>query len=192
MKNKTRKSFKILCAILVVAIIQSIGFTYAKYVTQDKGTGSAEIAKWAFQMNTAGTQTKTVNLVSTVDKDTLVDGKIAPGTSGSIVITIDATGTEVNMDYSLGFTNEKNKPSNLIFTCYGTDYNSLSEITNLHGTIKHDEENQKRELAILWSWPYETGETTTEINANDVIDSQEANSITQYTFDIVATATQSE
>lgn len=192
MKNKTKKIIRITCAILVVVLIQAIGVTYAKYVAGEKGTGQAEIAKWAFEIVKDGEETKNVQLVSTVDKDTLMNGKIAPGTNGVITIVLDATGSEVDLDYTLKFTNEQNKPDNLIFTCGGKQYKTLSEIDTLQGTIEYDAENKTREIVVLWSWAYESGANIEAIAANDEVDTQNANSITEYTFDIVATATQSK
>lgn len=190
MKNKTRKIIGIICAIMLIIAIQVIGITYAKYLTEEKGTGSAEVTKWSFQIEKSGTQTKTVKLIDPVNKDYLTNGKIAPGTEGTIVITLDGTGTEVDIEYSVKFENEQNKPTNLKFTYNGVEYNSLSEIKNLKGTIKHNGETLKKNIIISWRWEYETGKTAEEIAANDVIDTNDANNITEYTFDIIATGTQ--
>lgn len=190
MKNKTRKIIGIICAIMLIIAIQVIGITYAKYLTEEKGTGSAEVTKWSFQIEKSGTQTKTVKLIDPVNKDYLTNGKIAPGTEGTIVITLDGTGTEVDIEYSVKFENEQNKPTNLKFTYNGVEYNSLSEIKNLKGTIKHNGETLKKNIIISWRWEYETGKTAEEITANDVIDTNDANNITEYTFDIIATGTQ--
>lgn len=175
---------------MLIIAIQVIGITYAKYLTEEKGTGSAEVTKWSFQIEKSGTQTKTVKLIDPVNKDYLTNGKIAPGTEGTIVITLDGTGTEVDIEYSVKFENEQNKPTNLKFTYNGVEYNSLSEIKNLKGTIKHNGETLKKNIIISWRWEYETGKTAEEIAANDVIDTNDANNITEYTFDIIATGTQ--
>lgn len=191
MKNKTRKIIGITCAILLIVLVQAVGITYAKYLTLEKGTGSAEVAKWSFKIEKDGAQTKTVKLVDPVNRDYLTNGKIAPGTDGTIVITLDGSGSESDIDYSLEFANEQNKPTNLTFTYNGVSYNSLSEITNITGTIKYDAETPKKNITISWRWNYETGNTADEIATNDAIDTQDANNITEYTFDIIATGTQS-
>lgn len=191
MKHKTRKIIGITCAILLIVLVQAVGITYAKYLTLEKGTGSAEVAKWSFKIEKDGAQTKTVKLVDPVNRDYLTNGKIAPGTDGTIVITLDGSGSESDIDYSLKFANELNKPTNLTFTYNGVSYNSLSEITNITGTIKYDAETPKKNIIISWRWNYETGNTADEIATNDAIDTQDANNITEYTFDIIATGTQS-
>ena len=191
MKNKTRKIVTLTIAILLVVLIQFIGVTYAKYITSEKGSGHADIAKWAFEIVKDGEQTKTFQLLNSVNKDTLIDGKIAPGTSGTITIDIDGTGSDVDMDFDVKFTNEKNKPSNIVFTYGSNRYSSLTEIEDIVGHIEHNKP-QTRRILINWVWKYNTGTKAEEISANDIIDTQDANTIDQYTFDVVVTATQSE
>lgn len=190
MKNKTKKFLTIIVALLLIILIQAIGVTYAKYITSDNVTGEAEVAKWAFQIKKEGEESKTIKLVNTTDKQTLINGKIAPGSSGAILITLDGTGSEVDMEYNLKFYNEQNKPTNLYFTYMGNNYSSLSEIENITGTIKHSNSTKQREIAVLWKWGYETGSSTEEKTKNDTIDTQDASKIEKYTFDAVVTATQ--
>ena len=192
MKNKTKKITRIAVAILLVIAIQAMGITYAKYYTLERATGSTGVAKWAFKIVKDETQTKSINLADTVNKDTLIDGKIAPGTTGAINIELDGTGSEVDLDYTIQFANEKNKPKNITFTRSGTEYKSLSEMGTITGNIKHTDSPMKSAIVIFWTWDYETGETPDAIATNDVIDTQDANTISEYTFDVVATGTQSE
>lgn len=191
MKNKTKKRILIACAILLLLIVlNAIIFTYAKYITTEKGTGQADIAKWSFKIDKNGEETKTIKLINTVNKATLVNGKIAPGTSGEIIIGVDGTGSEVGVAYDIKFENEQNKPDNLYFRYKNQKYSSLSEIEAITGNFLCNEENKKIEYVIFWQWPYETGDTANLIAQNDEIDTQNANKISQYTFDVVATGTQ--
>ena len=192
MKNKTKKIFKIISVVLLVILLQTMGYTYAKYVTQETGTGQADVAKWAFQIQKEGEQTKTVKLLDTTNKKTLVNGKIAPGTAGIINIVLDGTGSEVDLEYKLEFANEQNKPQNMLFSYDGKNYSSLSEIKTITGNIKQSETTKTAEIIIYWRWNYETGTTDSEISTNDQIDTQDAKVITEYTFDIIATGTQCE
>lgn len=191
MKNKTRKFVMIVVALLLIVLIQAIGVTYAKYIVSDKMTGEAEVAKWAFQIKNEGEEAKNIKLIDTANIKTFVDGKIAPGSSGVIYIVFDGTGSEVDLDYHLKFYNEKNKPTNLYFTYRGEQYSSLSEIENITGSFKYNDVTKQNRIAILWNWKYETGSSNDEKNKNDIIDTEDASKITQYTFDAVVTATQS-
>mgnify|MGYP003302086622 CR=1 FL=1 len=190
MKKKTKKIIGIVCAILLIVLLQAIGITYAKYIASESGSGHAKVAKWAFQIVKDGEETKTINLASTVDKETLIDGKIAPGTSGTFEISVDASGSEVDLDYTIEFANEKNKPNNLVFVYKGLNYKSLSDI-KISGKIENYKENKVKNESITWKWNYETGKTEDEITTNDKLDTQDAEKIAQYTFDIITTATQS-
>ena len=192
MRRKTKKIVKMLTVVLLIVLLQSMGYTYAKYISQEKGTGQAEVAKWAFEISKEGQQTKNVKLINTTAKDTMINGKIAPGTSGIMKITLNGSDSEVDIDYTLKFANEQNKPNNITFTYEGQQYKSLSEIMTIKGTIKHDSDIKTKDIALYWEWSYETGATSNEIAENDLLDTQDANAITEYTFDIIATGTQSK
>lgn len=192
MKNKTRKIIKITLAILLVVLIQSIGITYAKYIASENASGHADIAQWAFEIVKDGEETKNVKLISTVNKDSLVNGKIAPGTYGQIKIQLDGTGSEVDLDYRLKFFNEQDKPRNLFFTYNEKIYESIEDIPEIQGNIKYNDERKVKDIVIAWEWRYQTGIMVDEINASDIVDTQDANTIKEYTFDIAVTATQSE
>jgi len=192
MKNKTKKIIAIAFAILLIVLIQAIGVTYAKYITSEKGIGQAEIAQWSFEIVKDGEETKNIKLVNTTEKDTLVNGKIAPGTSGKIIIQLDGTGSEVDMDYSLRFENEQNKPTNLKFSYDNAKHLTLANIGEIQGKIEYDEETKVKTITIPWEWDYETGVFAEEKKTNDQKDTEDAKSIKEYTFDVVVTATQSE
>ena len=54
------------------------------------GNGTAEIASWKFKVNENEEKMQTISLSSTINNFTLANGKIAPGTSGSFQIKLDA------------------------------------------------------------------------------------------------------
>ena len=89
--------------------------------------------------------------------------------SGAFDIIVDATGSEVGINYNISFTEEENKPQNLKFTYDNVEYNSIEELENdLSGTIPVEEGNQTRIVNIKWEWPYQTGENPEEIESNDL------------------------
>lgn len=192
MKNKTKKIIRIALALILIVLIQGIGITYAKYITSENATGQAEVAKWAFEIVKDGEETKNIKLVNTTNKDSLINGKIAPGTSGEIRIQLDGTGSEVDLDYVLKFSNEQNKPQNLYFTYDGERYENIIDIPIIQGKIEYDESNKVKEIIIPWAWQYQTGVLANDKVKNDQEDTQDANLITEYTFDVAVTATQSE
>ncbi len=186
-----KKKIAIILIILVAITISFIGGqTYSKYITQVKGAGIADIAHWDFKVNNSEDIIQTINLASTINNDTLVNNKIAPGTSGNFKINIDASEAEVGINYKVEFTNEQNKPTNLKFIYNGLTYNSIKEIENkLEGTINATEENKIKTISIDWEWPYETGKES-QILANDKIDTQDGKNISEYKFDCLVTGVQ--
>ena len=189
-----KKSKKIvLLLVAIVAIIFSFigGQSYAKYMSKVTGQGTADIASWSFKVNENEEKMQTISLKSRQNNSTLLNNKIAPGTEGEFQIKLDATGTDVGINYAIKFENETRKPTNLKFTYDGKKYNSLSDLQkDLTGIINADEQEKNKTLTIGWNWKYETGSTQQEITANDLIDTKEAKKINSYTFDIVISGTQ--
>lgn len=189
-----KKSKKIvLISFAIIAIILSFagGRAYAKYMSRVTGQGTADIANWNFKVNEKEDKIQTISLKSTMNNSTLTNNKIAPGTEGSFQIKIDATNSEVGINYVIKFENETKKPSNLKFMYEGTTYNSLAELQKvLTGTINANDQNKSKILTINWNWNYETGNSAQEISLNDNIDTQDGKQISNYTFDVLVSGTQ--
>ena len=191
-KEKNKKIIKILCAVLLLMSLGITGYTYAKYVTQEKGNGSADIATWSFRIEKDENEdVKTIRLADTSNKETLLNGKIAPGTSGQFYLKINAVGSEVAVDYKVTFENEKNKPDNIIFKYDGKTYSSLSEIDAIQGTMGLTDYKSQL-IKVEWEWPYETGSAVNGIASGDKVDTQNGQDNLDYTFDVIATGTQSK
>lgn len=191
-KEKNKKIIKILCAVLLLMSLGMTGYTYAKYVTQEKGNGSADIATWSFRIEKDENEdVKTIRLADTSNKETLFNGKIAPGTSGQFYLKINAVGSEVAVDYKVTFGNEKNKPDNIIFKYDGKTYSSLSEIDAIQGTMGLTDYKSQL-IKVEWEWPYETGSAVNGIASGDKVDTQNGQDNLDYTFDVIATGTQSK
>ena len=142
--------------ILVVAVLSCIilsfigGQSYSKYVAEVRGNGMAEVATWSFKVNGQKEQVQTIQLGSTCNNQTLVNHKIAPGTSGSFNIIVDGTGSDVGIDYHIKFLNETAKPSNLKFAYNNQEYNSISELEkDLSGTIWANDEEKTKTCSIF-------------------------------------------
>lgn len=191
-KEKNKKIIKILCAVLLLMSLGMTGYTYAKYVTQEKENGSADIATWSFRIEKDENEdVKTIRLADTSNKETLLNGKIAPGTSGQFYLKINAVGSEVAVDYKVTFGNEKNKPDNIIFKYDGKTYSSLSEIDAIQGTMGLTDYKSQL-IKVEWEWPYETGSAVNGIASGDKVDTQNGQDNLDYTFDVIATGTQSK
>ncbi len=188
------KNKKIIVAIVILSsMILSFlgGKSYSKYVSEVRGDGMAEVATWSFKVNGQKEQVQTIQLGSTCNNETLINNKIAPGTRGSFNIIVDGTGSDVGIQYQIKFTTQTNKPNNLKFVYENQEYNSLIELENdLSGTIYANDQNKAKTLTIEWKWEYETGSNENEIAQNDKIDTQNAQDIANYQFNITVSGTQ--
>lgn len=189
--SKTKKIILLIIAVAVILLSFVGGHSYAKYMSRVEGKGTADIANWNFKVNESEQQIQTISLKSTINNKTVSNNQIAPGTEGQFEIKLDATGSEVGIDYFIKFENETQKPTNLKFSYNGKIYNSLTELQqDLPGTINANEQNKIKTIQIGWNWKYETGTTAQEISANDAIDTQNAKQMSNYTFDVLVSGTQ--
>lgn len=189
----SKKKKVVLLIIVLSAIILSFvgGNSYAKYMSKVTGQGTADIASWNFKVNESESSIQTISLNSTINNSTIVNNKIAPGTSGKFEIKLDASGSDVGIDYIIKFENESQKPTNLNFNYNEKNYKSLTDLQQaLIGTINANEQNKIRTLEIGWNWEYQTGNTLQEKEANDIIDTQNAKQMRNYTFDVIVSGTQ--
>ena len=116
-----------------------------------------------------------VNLIDTINSNTLVDEKIAPGISGEFDIIVK---TNRNSKYQIYFISKNEKPQNLEFKIANTNIsvNKIEDLTKyLTGTL---EKGQTRTVTIEWSWNYEN-----DVKGN-IQDTKDSKNIDEYIFDI--------
>lgn len=190
-KNKKKLVIAIVLLLLMLAIFLIGGYTYSKYITQVRGKGVIDIARWNFKVNNQSSTMGTINLADTFTPETIKDNKLAPGVKGDFDIVIDATECETGVEYAINFENIKDKPKNLEYG-YGDIY--VSDIKELEpyltGIIHANDEERTRTIKLYWSWRYESAnpnETIEESNEQDTIDGR---TLSQHSFDIVVTGTQ--
>lgn len=189
--KKSKKIVLLVIAIIAISLSFIGGQAYAKYMSRVTGQGTADIARWSFKVNENEEKLQTISLKSTINNSTLINNKIAPGTEGEFQIKLDATGSDVGINYVIKFENESQKPTNLKFTYDGKTYNSLTNLQqDLTGIINANDENKVKTLKVGWNWKYETGNTAQEITANDLVDTQNAKQMSNYTFDVIVSGTQ--
>ena len=186
-----RKTFIVLCFLLLLILSIIGGYTYSKYFTKVEGTERIQVGKWVFEVNGETAQMANIQLGETYDKTSLVEGKIAPGTRGSFDIVIDATGCQTAVDYAITFNDEGyTKPQNMYFTYQGQKFFQIEELDKvLKGTISTEAENKKITFTIGWQWDYET--TNAENSAQyDAQDTKDGIHLQEYAFQILVTGPQ--
>lgn len=103
-----KTSLKIILTILVFVILFKIcSITYARYKSESTGTISPIAADWVININNSNvvtTNSFTFNASQLVWNNNVSGAKtgtIAPGSTATITISINATGTEVPVDYQI-------------------------------------------------------------------------------------------
>lgn len=197
MEQKTQNKNKVIIALIAVTlVVLLIGiWAFARYTTTVSGTGTAAVASWSFKANEQTETFTGINLATTMDP---VNGKvaanhIAPGTKGSFDIDIDASGSEVAVEYTIDMSNFQNRPQNLKFYT-DSERTAANEISltsskyTVSGYIAQAAAMTKK-VTIYWEWAYQTG-TGDEIATNDAQDTSDAGK--DVTFDITVTGVQSD
>ena len=173
-QNNTTGKTVLIVLLLIVTIVSLVLATYAwaKYTSsfEDK-TATAQVAKWKVSANTADlTFSKTIEHV-------VAPNKLAPGTNGTFSATLDVTGTEVDVDYTVTIKSIENKPTNLKLT--DDEGNTLTVGSTITGTLPVGSTTATE--VITWDWPYETPDG----DATDTTDGVAANTM-KITYDITA------
>lgn len=150
--NNKKKILLIVALIVILIVAIAAGYTFSKYFKNEKGDVTATIATWAFKANAGQDSQKLGDIVLKPEGGT----KIAPGTSGQFKIKVDATGSEVDVDYTVSITQEK-LPANMQFKLLGDkEYlPSMSALASkIQGTLTKD--NPTKTYDIVWNWPITT------------------------------------
>lgn len=195
MKNKKRILLIVILLLLLAVLL--IGFTYSKYVEKVTIGAKGMVAKWNFTGEIESSTTNLISLSDTLDEST--SNKLAPGTTGSFSIVVDATGSDVDIDYAVNYVSETNKPDNLYFYLNNDKthkYYTLRElmkginnsnISTLEGTICTTDNPQKKVYDVSWEWPYETYDGDSHADKKDL---EYAKAGKEYSFNLEITGTQ--
>lgn len=106
---KNRKNFVLLGILLLVAVTSGVvAVTYSRYITTAQGNSSATVAAWNITINNDGdvatTNTFTSNDFTWRNNNSagnVLADHIAPGVTGETSILLDATNTQVDVEYSI-------------------------------------------------------------------------------------------
>lgn len=180
---------------MVALIVIIITFLFIE-VTSSKTSKSLKIESevpisiGSFTVNNKREEIQKINLFES-NIDVNHESRLAPGTSGSFTIFLDATESEVDLKYQIISVEEINKPHNLKFIFNEKEYESFKQMEEvLSGTISNEEKEKTRTFQINWEWKYETGNTKEEIVQNDIIDTEDMNNIRKYNFIICVSGEQ--
>lgn len=177
-----KKGFMMTFALLLVAVgAYYVSGTYARYTEQVTSVGTATIAKWGFTDDNPATFEIKLDETN-LDATTLVNERIAPGTTGTFDIAINNATTETAVDVNITIAKE-NVPTNLKFYTDNTYTTEFSD-TGLNATLAAKDAVGLTKT-VYWKWVYnETPEATRD--ENDTTDGKAAGDMT-VTLTIVGT-----
>ncbi len=122
MKNeKLKEKFLLFALIYICFLILNISISsFAKYSGVINNKTSLNVAKWVIKVNNQDITSSnifndSIKLVS--NSENVNSNKIAPLSSGYFDITIDLSGTDVGISYSIDLSNSK-LPSDLVINSY--------------------------------------------------------------------------
>lgn len=197
MKNKKKIIFKMLLVLILIFLFLKIFFLkgssnirknddflflklFSNGETLSKDIKNSESKKiYNFKIDYKNLDFKSIDLADTIDKETLIYDKIAPGTSGSFNILLNSN---QNLKYKIEINSMNEKPYNLKFEVLKNGEllvktNTLEELSEkLTGYINKDE---KIDFTINWYWNYE-GDT----EISDIQDTKDAENIKRYQFNL--------
>ena len=143
---------KLLVVALLLLITAAIG-TYAIYRVKSTGTGSVDTAAWKIKLNgteqtsTTKTFTFTNSNINWTKNTSAVANKIAPGSTGTITLELDATGSEVNVAYDVNVKSVK---------IDGTEVSNTTGFTvvpnSSDGKLAYAAENMKKNIVLDVAW----------------------------------------
>ena len=136
---------------------------------------------YIFKVDLKNIDIKQIDLMKTVDKNTCLNKKIAPGTSGNFNILLD---TNKDSKYKIYFQSVNEKPQNLYFKAIkdGKEIaktQTLEELSEkLDGNIVKKEKIKKN---IQWYWNFENNKAN-----SDIQDTEDSKKIKRYQFNLYA------
>ncbi len=174
--------------LLVVATGSVITLTYSRYTSSATGTSTAGVAAWVVKVNDSdivASDTFTASDITWTSSDYVDDGVIAPGSTGTFTIVIDATESGVAVDYSVSIDSSDLTSANSNITITGvsatnSDFSYANGIAT--GSLGLNDSAVTLTVSIAWN-----DENTTAANTSDTYTGVNVNEIS---IPVTVTATQ--
>ena len=193
-KIKILKLFIIVILVIIVIVVfnskinlfQSDDYIFLKIfqktTNQPQDTyNTKKEENYVFKVSFKSIDIKQIDLIKTVNRNTYVNEKIAPGTSGSFNILLEAN---KNSKYKINFISVNEKPQNLHFKAL-KDEEEIVKADTLEKLSENLEWNiNKKEsikIEIQWYWDFENNKTN-----SDIQDTEDSKKIKRYQFNLYA------
>lgn len=157
---KKHKMIALVIVILICLLYLNGNSTYTSYESEVTGNVDSKIADWKIKVNDTliTTESEQVINIDSINWETnhTRDGKVSPGATGTIEITIDPTSTKVAFDYELTVIDQSIDPTKiLIVNEIDNEVGKLDKIDNTyHGSmsLKDIKDGKKEKLTMHVEW----------------------------------------
>ena len=176
--------FKIVCSNLKFDSIKNNDFLFLKFLASGQKKSIDNLNQksiYKFNVDYKDMKLKSINLLDSADKTTFVYEKIAPGSKGEFEIELNSN---QNLKYRIEFKSNNAKPQNLNFKVFNDNVfldeaNTLEKLSeSMKGNIN---KNQKIIYKIEWYWEFQNSQDLEKV---DIQDTNDANNINQYNFNV--------
>ena len=157
-ESKRRRT--ILLILLIGFIYLFFHVSYSSYESEADGVVNPNASKWHIQINGNDVSNSPTQVISVDDVNWNAthtrSGKIGPGSTGTVELELDCTGTEVSVDYEFYFR-DSSVDSNLILTVTNvTSTTSSTRVSNNRYTgrlsLTEINNNVKPVITVYLSW----------------------------------------
>ena len=173
--NNNLKYKIILFGIFLMLIISLVVVdTFALFETNAESTNNMEIGKWKILLNN-----NDISLVKTISLNNFTynngvhteNNYFAPGSSASFDVVIDATQSDVSMEYDLEIdTSSISDYPNINFTILNVGTNEMLTSSNYNGIIYLNDQNRviTLRIAVVWNDLAEYDESDTKLIGSEL------------------------
>lgn len=180
MKDKyVKKLFIIVSLIVLLFVIYKMVGIYAVFYSQSTGIANQQQSDWIIKVNSQtisnGVNTAfTINEINYTSDTHVLSGKIAPGISGDFYITIDASDTDVAIEYEISLNLDQMSNDNFQIISV-SEVNRGAPITFNNGVIRgiipltdvQSHVTHRLKLSIEWENDEQYNNEDTEIGMSD-------------------------
>lgn len=152
--NKLKIMLALIALIMCISTVQQ---TYAKYVTSANTNTQIAVARWRILVNDVDIHTgaSTEQLITPVidDNNYVVEGKVAPESTGYFDIKIDSTNTDTSFNYQISMSDSS--ISELVVTGYTLNNGSLISLNGsnmISNNVLHTDSVKVNNIRVFFKW----------------------------------------
>lgn len=152
--NKLKIMLALIALIMCISTVQQ---TYAKYVSSASANTKIAVARWRILVNDVDIHTgaETEQLITPVidNNDYVVEGKVAPESTGYFDIKIDSTNTDTSFNYQISMSDSTIRE--LVVTGYTLNNGSLVSLNGsniISNNVLHTDTVKVNNIRVYFKW----------------------------------------